>query len=212
MRPDRNISDPQLAKALAHPLRVAILAVLEERTASPSQLAAELDAQLGLVSYHVRELARFGLVKLVETRPRRGAIEHYYRAEDRPVITSEAWAQVPRIVKQATVRAALEQISGHVNAAAQSGGFERSNSHLSRSPMVLDPRGWDELASSFDRLLQDCERIAAASAKRLKAGNHAEELSAVAVLMLFDAAPDSVGKPTSTGHRARETRRAVARP
>ena len=141
MKADRNISDPQIAKALAHPLRVAIMAVLEERIASPSEIATELDASLGLVSYHVRMLARLGLVRLVETRPRRGALEHYYRAEERPVITSEAWASVPSIVKQATVRATLAQISGQVNRAAQSGGFERSDSHLSRSPVVLDKRG-----------------------------------------------------------------------
>ena len=204
MRPDRNISDPQLAKALAHPLRMAALAILEERTASPSEIATELDASLGQVSYHVRTLARYGLVKLVETRPKRGALEHYYRAEDRPVITSDAWERVPSIVKQATVRAALEQISAHVNAAAETGGFEHFNSHLSRSPMLLDKRGWDELAGKFDRLLNDCERIAGASAKRLAAVDHSEELRALAVLMLFEAAPDSPAKPASRNHRKRQ--------
>jgi DNA-binding transcriptional ArsR family regulator len=206
LRPDRNISDPQLAKALAHPLRVAILAVLEERTASPSEIATELDASLGLVSYHVRTLARYGLVKLVDTRPRRGALEHYYRAEERPVLTSEAWEKVPSIVKQATVRATLAQLSGHVNDAALTGGFERSSAHLSRSPMVLDKLGWEELAIRFDRLLADCEQIAAASAERLAAADHTEELRAMAVLMLFEAAPEAAGKPSAPTRARRTTR------
>lgn len=177
MSPDREITDSQLAKALAHPLRVAILGVLEERTASPSELAADLDASLGVVSYHVRTLARLGLVNLVDTRQRRGAIEHYYRAEARPVITSEAWGEVPTIVKQAMVRATLSQIGDQVNDAAQSGGFQRSDSHLTRSPLMLDARGWSELATKLDHLLKDCEGIGSAAAKRLTRSDHDGENS-----------------------------------
>ena len=211
LRPDRNISDPQVAKALAHPLRVAILAIVEERTASPSEIATELGASLGVVSYHVRMLERYGLVKLVDTRPRRGALEHYYRAEERPVISSEAWEQIPSIVKQATIRGALSQVGGQVNAAAASGGFERSNAHLTRSPMVLDQRGWDQLAVRFDRLLADCEKIAAASAKRLAARDHDQEIAATAVLMLFENAPEGLPIKAPAGdHGTRRIRQAQA--
>jgi hypothetical protein len=35
-------------------------------------------ASLSNVSYHVRQLAKAGLIELVATRPRRGALEHYY--------------------------------------------------------------------------------------------------------------------------------------
>jgi DNA-binding transcriptional ArsR family regulator len=197
LRPRRHISDPDLAKALAHPLRIAALAVLEERTASPSEIATELGASLGQVSYHVRTLARYGLVKLVETRPRRGALEHYYRAEQRPVITSEAWERVPSIVKHATVRAGLEQVAAEVTAAAESNGFDRPSSHLTRSPLELDQRGWSELAEKFDELYEEIERIAARSAKRLGAEEHADAIRASAVLMLFEAAPEPAPKRPS---------------
>lgn len=210
LRPDRDITDPQLAKALAHPLRVAILGELEERTASPSDLAATLGAPVGNVSYHVRTLARLGLVKLVDTQPRRGAVEHYYRAEDRPVITSEAWSQVPTIVKQAMIRATLSQIADHVNGAAQSGGFERSDAHLTRSPVVLDARGWSELATRFDQLLKDSERIAAAAAQRLAKHNHHGEIHATAVLMLFETAQTDGPRPGPTSHKERSKRESRA--
>jgi hypothetical protein len=36
------------------------------------------------VSYHVRILARLGLIELVRTTPRRGAVEHHYRSLPRP--------------------------------------------------------------------------------------------------------------------------------
>jgi DNA-binding transcriptional ArsR family regulator len=59
---------------------VRALAILTEREASPSELAEELGEPLGNVSYHVRLLHELGLIDLVGTTPRRGAIEHHYRA------------------------------------------------------------------------------------------------------------------------------------
>ena len=80
MSPTADSSEPHVVKALAHPLRVRALAILTEREASPSELADELDEPLGNVSYHVRLLHDLGLIELVGTTPRRGAIEHHYRA------------------------------------------------------------------------------------------------------------------------------------
>ena len=76
-------TDPRLEKALSHPLRARILADLERQTSSPRELSDELGEPLGNVSYHVRRLAGLGLVKLVKTTPRRGAVEHHYRAVTR---------------------------------------------------------------------------------------------------------------------------------
>ena len=97
MRAISDIGDPRLVKALAHPLRVQILTALEDRVASPSDLAEELAAPLGNVSYHVRTLADLGLVKLVRRRTRRGAVEHYYEARGRAQVSDRAWAQVPAL-------------------------------------------------------------------------------------------------------------------
>jgi DNA-binding transcriptional ArsR family regulator len=206
---NRYIADPQVAKALTHPLRVSILGILEERTASPREIADELDAPLGVVSYHVRQLARSGLAKLERTRQRRGALEHYYSAQERPIITSEAWGSVPTIVKQATIRAALTKISGQVNRAAESGGFEDSNIHLTRTSLALDRKGWDQLSAKLDRLVQDLDRIQAAAAKRVAATDHADEMQAVAVLMLFEAAPPEA-TPSSKKRDGQPARRKKA--
>ena len=73
-----------MAKALAHPLRVQLLTALNEGVASPNELAKRLNEPLTNVSYHVRMLHDLGCIELVETEPRRGALEHYYRAIVRP--------------------------------------------------------------------------------------------------------------------------------
>ena len=50
MKPVQDITDPRLVRALAHPLRVRILAVLDEQQASPSALAERLGAPLGNIA------------------------------------------------------------------------------------------------------------------------------------------------------------------
>ena len=60
--------DAEALKALAHPLRVQILRVLEQRDrASVTSLATELGETTAAVSYHLRQLARHGVVEQVPT-------------------------------------------------------------------------------------------------------------------------------------------------
>src|SRR3954467_7349159 len=88
-RPAGETSEARIAKALAHPLRAQILKRLGERVASPGELAAELGAPLGVVSYHVRMLREYECVELVRTEPRRGALQHFYRATARPTLEDD---------------------------------------------------------------------------------------------------------------------------
>ena len=67
---------------MAHPMRARILAALDGRELSPVEMAKELGATLGIVSYHVRVLADAGVVELARTTARRGAIQHHYRLRE----------------------------------------------------------------------------------------------------------------------------------
>jgi DNA-binding transcriptional ArsR family regulator len=188
LRTLHDITDPRLVKALAHPLRIQILSILEERVASPSQIAEEIDAPLGNVSYHVRQLADLKLISLVRTTPVRGTLEHYYRAEIRPRISDRAFATAPQLVKQATIGSTLGQIADAVNRAAAGGGFGRSDAHLSRLPLVLDEEGWAQVASELEALIDRIDKIQRASGKRLLKSDHEGELRGELVTMLFEAA------------------------
>src|ERR1700755_2252653 len=88
--------DERLLKAISHPLRHRLLGLLDDRVASPNELAHELALPLGRVSYHIRLLAELGAIELVRTEPRRGALEHYYRAVTRPWFSGEDWSRLPR--------------------------------------------------------------------------------------------------------------------
>ncbi len=208
MKRYRDITDPSLAKALAHPLRTRILSALEGRTASPSELASELGAPLGVVSYHVRRLAALRFLKLVKRVPRRGAVEHYYTAVAGPHITDAAWGSTPTIAKQAMVGTVLTDIGRRAGDAVSTGGFEDPRSHLSRSPLVLDQEGWVAAAAELSRMLARLQELESDSAKRLAGNDHADERRAEVVLMLFgtldpDARPDQAAQRDGAAARSR---------
>lgn len=212
MTPVPNINDPRYVKALSHPLRVRILALLQERTASPRELAEWLDATLGTVSYHVRTLHDFGLIELVRTSQVRGAIAHHYRAKVRPRVSDEAWAAAAPIVKQAAVGAALQTVDDYARASAAAGGFDRGEAHLTRTNLRLDPKGWQQAAKACEKLLAELTRVEEAASKRLAKDPHAEGASdAALVVMLFEAVKLTQPEPDDPAGRSRTTRRRSAR-
>ena len=193
--PITNINDPRYLKALAHPTRIRVLAILKERKASPNELSEMLGEGLGTVAYHVRTLKNLGLVKLVGTRPRRGAIEHFYEAVEHPRFSDEAWDAAGPIVKQRLLSAMLQQAGEYSASSAAAGGFDRAEAHMTRSGLRLDERGWQQLAAATRKWLREAERIEETAAKRLdKSGNAATDGAAGAfdvglVVMLFEGRP-----------------------
>lgn len=67
-------------RAVADPLRIRIFEALTRQAMTATQVGEELNIPAPKAHYHVRELERIGLVKLVETRERSGILEKYYRA------------------------------------------------------------------------------------------------------------------------------------
>ena len=210
MPPVPDIDDPRYVKALSHPLRVRILALLQERTASPRELAEWLDATLGTVSYHVRTLHDFGLIELVRTSQVRGAIAHHYRSRVRPRVSDEAWASAAPVVKQAAVGAALQTVDDYARAAAAAGGFDRADAHLSRTNLRLDGRGWQAAAKACEKLLADLARIEEAASKRLAKGD-AGASDAALVVMLFEAVKLTQPDGDAPAGRAKSNSRRRAR-
>ena len=175
-------------KALSHPLRLRILEELHAGVASPSELAQHLGQPLHNVSYHVRALARLEMIELVRTEPRRGALEHFYRAIDRAMVSDEEWGNLPIPMRRGFLGLVLGNIARDLRAA---GGpaFDAETSHLSRSPMILDRGGWDEVAELLEDTLERIEQIRLRSKERLAESDEAG-FAATAVIMLFEGSSD----------------------
>jgi DNA-binding transcriptional ArsR family regulator len=207
MKPIKSIDDPRFVKAMSHPLRVRILALLEERTASPNEIFQVLGGSLGTVAYHVRTLHQLGLIELEHETRVRGAVEHHYRALARPRVTDEAWAEASPIAKQAAVGSTLQMIDEYARASAAAGGFDRPDAALARMGLRLDREGWQELSRAYLGLLEEAERIEAAVSERMKQDPHADDaIDAAVVLMLFEA----VRMREAVAGQARKPRRRAA--
>lgn len=178
--------DQRLVKALAHPLRVEILTILNERMASPNELSKELEEGLSQVSYHVKVLKDFECIEMVKTEPRRGAVEHYYRALERSFIPDSEWKSLPDSIKPGVSWSAFKMIIDDVVGAIKGGSFNaRDDVHMSCTPGVVDEQGWDETVDLVNETLEKIIGIHADSAKRLaKSGE--QGIPATAVLMNFE--------------------------
>src|SRR3954449_3505528 len=109
-RPSGETSEARIAKALAHPLRARILQRLGERVASPGEIAVELNAPLGVVSYHVRMLREYECVELVRTEPVRGALQHFYRATARATLEAAQWRTLPSQLRKELSGATIQEV------------------------------------------------------------------------------------------------------
>jgi DNA-binding transcriptional ArsR family regulator len=86
----------RLPKALSHPLRAQALTILNERVASPNEIAGMLGVRLENVGYHVGVLRELGCIELVRTARRRGAVEHY-QAVKRRYLSDREWKHLSRV-------------------------------------------------------------------------------------------------------------------
>ena len=185
-RSSLDLVDPRIAKALSHPMRARILVILNERVASPNEIAEMIDERLPNVSYHVRALLDLGCIELVDTALRRGAIEHYYRAVVRPFFSDSDWKRIPRSGRQAISDTLLHVIWDDVSDSIEAGAFDsRSDRYLSHSPMRVDEQGWSEIARVMAHALGEVEKIESQSARRLKKSKESGVPTSV-VLMQFE--------------------------
>jgi DNA-binding transcriptional ArsR family regulator len=201
------IVDRRIAKALSHPLRAHILTILNERVASPNEIAGELKEPLGNVSYHVKTLAELGCVELVRTEPRRGAIEHFYRAVVRPFFSDRDWKRLPASARQGISDTTLQLIWEDTSDALDAGTFDRrTDRHLSRSRLVLDEQGWSEVNELLLDTMNRVVEIEAESAKR-RAGDGEPGFNTKMVLMHFESAGAGGGPKRSKPSRAKRAKR-----
>lgn len=189
-RPERS---DHVVRAIANPLRQRILRILNERVASPKEIAEQLDLPVSNVSYHARVLLECQCIELVRTEPRRGAVEHFYRALERPMLDDEQWKTVPPSARRALFGQTLSQIFTHVEEAAVDGGFEHDLTHVSWTTLELDERGWQEMSKVLARTLERATAISAASMARLAKSGDGGSRTELA-MMHFRRAEKPAGK------------------
>jgi DNA-binding transcriptional ArsR family regulator len=210
IKPITNIEDPRYVKALAHPLRIRLLALLGERDASPVQLAEQVDATLGTVAYHVRTLERLGLIEMVATHQRRGATEHVYAAREHPRFSDSAWSATSPMAKHVMIASILSQIGEYATQSAAAGGFDRADAHFTRTALKLDQEGWAEVAEAAKRWLEEVRDIEERTQKRIKRTGE-QVFDAGLVILFFEAVPFFEAPASHNGRPGTKRRSAQGR-
>lgn len=159
--------DGVLLKALAHPVRARALTVLNQRVASPSELAAEQEEPVGYVAYHVRVLHELGMIELVKTRQVRGATQHFYRSTAQPYLDDEVWGRISIDSRTGISIANIGVLNNAIREAFEAGTFDsRTNRHLSNVSLDLDERGWKEANELLKTCLEGLLKIGTESEAR----------------------------------------------
>jgi DNA-binding transcriptional ArsR family regulator len=164
----RRLESERLMKAMSHPLRASILRVLNERTASPAELARELDDHLHNVSYHTKRLEQLGCIELVKERHVRGAVEHFYRATTRALVDSSDWEALDPVIKEDLVGESMQKVLDDfvASASARIVGSDKEF-WLTRTPLVLDDDGLKEALAIHKRAFEELQEVGARSSERL---------------------------------------------
>jgi len=169
------------------------LSTLNEREATPTELATLLEASVGTVAYHVRTLHSLGLIELTGETRVRGAVAHHYRA------VPEGAGDQPEPNGPDAAGASIVALDPEVCPVAAVGNFEDEGAISKRAALRLDTTGWRELSQACTRLLEQADRVARASAERLAQNPHEPERSAGLVMFMFES-----GDESDEGSRASE--------
>ena len=176
--------DPRIVQALAHPLRHQLLVRLNEGEASPVEMARELGQPVGRVSHHIQSLVRLGAIELVRTEPRRGAVEHFYRAVAPAWFSDEDWARLPASARDAIGAQNLRSVLDDLSGAAPGRAFAHPRAYLARLLLELDEEGMEEMSALLTETVRRVEEIEASARGRGGSGRPTE-----LVLLHFERAP-----------------------
>jgi DNA-binding transcriptional ArsR family regulator len=183
--------DRRLIEALGHPVREHVLAVLNERIASASEIGEEIGADVSSFYHHVEELERLGCIERVSTKRRRGVKEHFFRAKRTVFFDDEAWRRIPATLRTDLATRFIQAIIDDATASLASGTLtRRGDEHLSWTPGNFDEAGWKEATELMTQTLERLTAIQKESSDRLaKSGE--EGLSGTVGILAFETLPST---------------------
>jgi hypothetical protein len=191
------------SEVLRHPIRVRVLGALNKHNLSPVQFHSmglvnglpglkgkTQEAVLSHISYHFRVLAKAGCIEIVETIPRRGSVEHVYRAKARAQFDEKQWAELELAERESISKVTLQSFLAQVEGSMLSGTFDlKPERWLAWLSLKLDQQGWREMISSFEACWAEIEEIRQTSSKRLE-DSEENPIPATIGLLGFESLPD----------------------
>jgi DNA-binding transcriptional ArsR family regulator len=194
--------DPRLVKALDHVLRQHILLAAVQGEVSPIQLSKALNEGLSQVSYHVKVLRDDceGIIEETRIEPRRGALEHYYRATAKTLLPAKAWRGLKKGMRAVVGAGQASDLFNDLAGALKAGKLQGTYDHITRAPLVLDAEGQRNVKAIAERATREVEKEQQATAERMRRanGDGGEATGYTFALLAFEAAwqPADLHGPT----------------
>lgn len=184
--------DRRLLKALDHVLRQHILLAAVQEKVSPNQLSKLLGEGLSQVSYHVKVLYEDcdEVIELVGTEPRRGAVEHFYRASAKTLLPANAWRQVKSALRAVIGAGLASDLFNDLGEALNAGKLKGASDHIARTPLVLDTEGRRKVKAIAERATKEVEAEQQAAARRMANGDGDKAIAYTFGMLAFEAAWD----------------------
>ena len=177
--------DRRLASALGHPVREHILAVLNERVASGTEIGDEVGADVSSFFHHFEQLEKLGCIERVDSRRNRGAMEHFFRATRTVYFDDEAWERLPATVRADMATSFVQRMFDAAVAAVEGGTLGRGGEeHVTWSPLRVDEQGWSEVTALMNETLEQVAEIQKRSATRMT-GSDSEHVSGTVAMLAF---------------------------
>lgn len=189
-KPIKKAQGPKaLEFALSNPVRLAILDLLGELgVSSPKRMSEQLDASLGLISYHVKVLEQSGAIRFIEKKQRRGAWEHFYERTIDGTVEREVLQKIPPALRDFQVIPELREFVRELLRSIEAGAIEPSDLALGSMTILVDEPGKKQAAQLREEMTQKFRAINEKSEQRAEVSG-AELTRMVVSIAAFKANP-----------------------
>jgi DNA-binding transcriptional ArsR family regulator len=181
----RRSVEEAVSYAIGHRIRIEILALLNEGTRSPSELAKLIRQPITTVGHHIKELVNSGCIELARIEKVRNADQHFYRAVELPFISDEEAELLPVAARQQYAAAILQALMAEGLAALWAGKMTSDPVWMSWRWFNLDAQGQREAQEAQHEFWDRIKEIDAEAANRV-AGSGEETISTIVAALGFE--------------------------
>lgn len=135
-----------------------LLRISRDGPTSPKELAKRMCDNLNQVAYHIRVLADYNAIILIDTKQRRGASEHYY-------ITNPNSDLMAVLLQQRLAGAAQEKPDEFLESLLKQSN-ESISSIATTIPLQVDAQGVKEVRAAVEALTQRLKAVEVSSSER----------------------------------------------
>jgi len=185
--------------AIGHRIRIEILALLNEGTRSPTELAKLTGQPITTVGHHIKELVNSGCIELARIEKVRNADQHFYRAVELPFVSDEEAESLPVEARQQYAAVILQALMAEGLAALWAGKMTSDPVWMSWRWFNLDEQGQREAQEAQHEFWERIKEIDADTANRVALTGEPTISTIVAALGFERFKP--VGAPVPATHR-----------